>query len=342
MENEALKKSAEQVAINNVNNEVMKKAFANMFQGVANLTAVLATEAIRTAANLTIFGIAKTAELVNKIFDEPKDAKQKSEFISKLKGNPEKFLEYTKNIKEKLHENFEKLQQKLIEIKKSIAKISLALNKANRKYHLLSNRMDALGKELEKVKNKIKELEKQPGQEKNLEILKAREKEILIKLEELNRRRLEELNRIKELEEQKKKLEAEKDSIEKDKEKCQDKIEKINSLEHEFKQTFNLEAKDEKNLAERYRENISKKYEKMREENPTQVSQGHLDFKAFIDTNTYNMQNLTSTKFSMRQEVEKPSWVEERLQRANDNGFKVSSPSEQNHEHGGKDEMGGR
>ncbi len=320
MQNEAVKKSAEQVTVSNANNEVMKKAFANVVQGVANLTAVVATEAIRTVANVTIFGIAKTAELVNKIFDDPRDAKQKSEFISKFNSAPDKFWEIIKDGKEIL-------RQKLIKIKKTIKRIYLKLDEAKGNCNSLSDEINDLNEKLKKVRDKIKELKNQPGQKKNVEILKMREKEILNKLEELNRRRLEELNRIKELEEQKEKLEAEKNLIEKD-------IKAINSFEDEFKQTL-----DEKNLAERYRENISKKYEKMREENPTEVSQGHLDFKAFIDTNTYNMQNLTSTKFSMRQEVEKPSWIEERLQRANDNGFKVSSPSEQNHEHGGKDNM---
>ncbi len=351
MQNEAVKKSAEQVKVSDLNNVFTIKNFANMVQGVANLTAVVATELIRTAANVTIFGItviAKAAEFANKIyqefaeilFDNPKDAKAKAELISMLKANPEKFLEFVKNAKEKLHENIEKLQQKLIEIKKSIAKISLALNRERRRYHVLSNRIDVLGEKLEKVRNKIKELEKQPGQEKNVEILKIKEREISNEIEELKRRRLEILNRIKELEEQKKKLEAEKDLIVQNIEECQDKIEKINSAEYEYKQAFNLEPEIKESLFERYRQNIPRKYQKMREENPTELSHGHLDFKAFIDTTTYNMQNLTSTKFSMRQEFEKkPSWIEERLQRANDNGFKVSSPSEQNHEHGGKDNM---
>lgn len=323
MENESRRRDVDQVTTNVFTNDTLKRVAVDAFQKAAAIAVVAATETLRTAANIAIFGIAKSVELVNNfsqkasevLFDNPKDTQQRSKFVSKLKDDPGKFLEYTKNIKEKLQESLEKLQQKLVEIKKSISRLSLALNKAKRKYHLLSNRMDALGKELEKVKDKIKELEKQPGQEKNVEILKVREKEILSKLEELNARRLEELNRIKELEEQKKKLEKEKEALEKEKEKCQDKIEKINSLEHEFKQTFNLETKDEKNLVDRYRENISKKYEKIREENPTEVSHGHLDFKAFIDTNTYNMQNLTSTKSSMRQEVEK-SWIETESEKA--------------------------
>lgn len=336
MENEAVKKSAEQVTVSNANNEVMKKAFANMVQGFTSVAAVVATEAIRTVANLTILGIAKTAELVNKIFDDPKDAKQKSEFISKLKGNPKKFLEYIENVEEKLYENLEKLQQKLIEIKKSIAKISLALNKANRKYHLLSNRMDALGKELEKVRNKIKELEKQPGQEKNVEILKIREKEILNKLEELNRRRLEELNRIKELEEQKKKLEAEKDSIEKDKEKCQDKVEKINSLEHEYKQTFGIETQNKETPLEkyeRYRQII-----KMREENPTQTSNDNWEFAA-----TYNSKDQSFDNPVIKNLYSDETWLKKKVRYAKDTSDLLNKKySEQNHEHGGKDEKGGR
>lgn len=319
----------ERFRTNDLNNKgTMNKNYVTVAQVAVNFAAFLFTEIFRFTANVAIAGIAKALEIINKY-----------DLEVALKANPEKFLEYTKSVKEKLHENIEKLQQEIIEIKKSIAKISLALKRERRRYYVLSNRIDTLSEKLEKVRNKIKELEKIPGQEKNVEILKIKEREISNDIEELKRRRLEILNRIKELEEQKKKLEAEKDLIVQNIEECQDKIKKINFAECEYNQAFNIEPEIKESLFERYRQNIPRKYQKMREENPTEISQGHLDFKAFIDTTTYNMQNLASTKFSMRQEVEKSSWIEERLQRANDNGFKVSSPSEQNHEHGGKDNM---
>lgn len=299
-------------------------------------------------------GLFSTVENWFRALAQPSKPSQnrKSSFIDNVKKNPNMFFELINRAKEKIQEKLVTVKEKLVDIKKSIARLNLAINKTTRKVSLLANNVKTLQEQLKKVRDKISELEKRPGQEKNIEVLKMREKEILEKLRELNLQIQAEQNRIKQLEMKKNELEVEKDTIERTKEKYQIRLTDLDSQKFSFEQALGIVPQRiqplQKVLHNQIRENA-----RLRQQEPTQTSYEHLAFRATLDQD-FNMQNVESAKVLpidgivgktpqhayddsiVAQRHVRNRFIASRLNRAEENGFSVT-PSKQHHEHGGKD-----
>lgn len=243
--------------------------------------------------------------------------------INQIRENPNLFIELINRAKEKIQDKIETIKLKLLDIKKSIAKLSLGINRLVRKISLLENERKELQMSLKKVRDKIKEIEGKPGKEKLVEILKLREKEILEKLRQLNLQIQMEQAKLKQLESQKKELEREKNSLELQKDKYQIRLQKLDLQKLSFEQAMGLvpmQIKPLEKIRERGKE--EKAREQARQE-PTQTSYGNLAFRATLDSD-FNMNNVVSTKiwpvlFRTGKEIphdEKPSEFSIRLREA--------------------------
>ena len=256
--------------------------------------------------------------------------------ISQIRKNPNLFIELINRAKEKIQDKIETIKLKLLDIKKSIAKLSLEINRLARKISLLENKTKEIQMSLKKVRDKIKELEGKPGNEKLVEILKLREKEILEKLRQLNLQIQMEQAKLKQLESQKKELEKKKNSLELQKDKYQIRLQKLDSQKLSFEQAMGLAPRRvmplQKILEQSIRENA-----RLRE--TKQVSYGNFAFRATLDSD-FNMHNVESSKvlpvFS-RVGKETPEFIKQRLRRAAEHGL-VPTPSNQYKEKGGRDD----
>jgi len=244
--------------------------------------------------------------------------------------------------------------------KKSIAKLTLDINRAKRRIALLSGRAQKLQKELADVRNKIKNLEKVPGKEKEIEELKNREKEILKTLSELSKKIILEQAQMKELEETKSELVTERNELELTERKCQTRLNELDAQQLSSEQALGIAPKHEKPLTEILQRG---KEEKARDQvEPTQVSYGNFAFRATLDSD-YNMHNVQSQKVMpvfgwmgkdtpafMKQKMAarddsivakysvRSKFIEDRLHQAESNGFSVTPTDPKNNkEHGGRD-----
>ncbi len=297
------------------------------------------------------------------IFREGPSNKKKlqQKFFDELKRNPKVFFELINRAKNKVLVDLKNIKQKLVDIKKSIAKLTIGINKIKRSIALLSGRAQKLQKELAQVKNKIKLLEKVSGKEKEIEQLKNREKEIEKTLSELAKKIELEQARMKELETEKDKLIGERNSLELLERKCQLRLNELDDNQLKFEQSMGLAPKERKPLTEilqRGRE------EKAREQiENTDLSYGNFAFKATLDGD-FNMNYVQSQKvmpvfgwvgketpYFVKQKMAarddsiiakysvKSKFIEDRLHNAESHGFSVTPTDPKNNkEHGGRDE----
>ena len=250
--------------------------------------------------------VPKLAEQIQKQALEQKN----KDFIESIKKDPDMLIQVINRDKNKVLTKIENIKQKIIDRKKSIAKLT---------------------SDIASSKKKIKQLEKDPGKARELEILKNREKEILKILIEL------EQVRIKELEKKKTKLISEKESMELQAGECQLRLNELDEQKLSFEQAMSIASKCvqplQKVLQQSRKENAMR-----RQKEPAQVSYGNLAFRATLDSD-FNMHNVESAKvmpmFS-RVGKETPEFIKQRLQRAAEHGL-TPTPSTQFHEHGGKD-----
>jgi len=263
-----------------------------------------------------------------------------------FKKNPNKYLELVNNTKNKVSGMIYNINQKLIDIKKNISKVNNNFKQAMRKIGLFKDRKDKLERELNKIRNQIKELSKQPGKEKEIEQLKLREQDIINRLRQFDVQINIEKRNLEQYKAQKQKLLEQKNKIELQKNKYQNKSNDLDkqksALEKNLGYNKVLDKKEE--TLERFRHWIIDN-RRSRELTPTQISVYDLNFKATFNLETNNIDYgkdrrgiPTFAKNIPNPHFKKPSWLETRKSNAIAKAKNYNAIAHRRgYEHGGKD-----
>jgi len=249
--------------------------------------------------------------------------------VEEIKEQLERLYDRVKEYESKLDDKSKEISSKLVELSKKTSKLSREINKSQSRIDMFKKRVRGYETDFEKIKNEDDVM-----------------KQTLIdgKIKELNFKIQEEQKKIMGFKSELQPLAKQKSSLENKKSEIKKSLADLKKKSVAIDQKLGRHTVSKESTFEILRRSI-KENARRREIEPSQVSAGDLSFRATFNSKTYNME-YQKTKggipgFSGLKIQNGPrfNWIEQRLKRAEQNGFSTTPPDERenNKEPGGKD-----
>jgi len=252
--------------------------------------------------------------------------------VEEIKEQLDKLYDRIKEYENKLESKSKEVSSRLVDLSKKVSKLNKEVTRSKRRINMFEKQVKGYESDLDKIKD-TGDLEKQNDIAKKIEELKFKIQEEQKKLESHK-------SKLKPLTEKREALEKKSKEIKKS-------IANLKKKSTAIDQKLGRHSVSKESTFEILRRSI-KENARRREIEPSQVSAGDLSFRATFNSKTYNME-YQKTKggipgFSGLRFQKDPrfNWIEQRLKRAEQNGFSTtpSDERENNKEHGGKDNPG--
>jgi len=252
--------------------------------------------------------------------------------VEEIKEQLDKLYDRIKEYENKLESKSKEVSLKLVDLSKKVSKLNKEVTRSQRRINMFEKQIKGYESDLDKIKD-TGDLEKQNDIAKKIEELRFKIKEEQKKLESHK-------SKLKPLAEKKEALEKKSKEIKKS-------IANLKKKSIAIDQKLGCHSVSKESTFEILRRSI-KENARRREIEPSQVSNENRAFRTTWNSKTYSFGNPEALKdLSVKGltfrglNLEKPrlNWLEQRLKRAEQNGFSTtpSDERENNKEHGGKD-----